>query len=159
MVVAERLFADRGFAGISLRTICSEAEISIATLLHHFESKEKLYSRVLGRIAQSMSKYIPDLRTVVDAQAVVDIADRHLDWTLAHPHYSRLIRKGQQAGALRAFDPEIFVFSFTGAIAHFCTASTTVSAFLSLDDKEQVISRYRCWLRDSTLAMLGGFAR
>jgi len=188
--VAEQLFADGGFAGTSLRAICAEAGISIATLLHHFETKEKLYSHVLGRIARSMRMrdYIPDLQMkVVDADAVADMVDRHLDWTLAFPHYSRLImrelmenpgrapharqwhmrpvigawveliRRGQQAGALPGFDAEMFVFSFTSAIAHFYAASTTVGAILSIDDKAQVLARYRAWLRDSTLATLRGF--
>jgi len=188
LAVAEQLFADAGFAGASLRAICADAGISIATLLHHFETKEKLYSHVLGRIARSMQDYIPDLQMkVVDAGAVADMVDRHLDWTLAYPHYSRLImrelmenpgrapqarqwhmrpvigawveliRRGQQAGALPAFDAEMFVFSFTGAVAHFYAASTTVGAILTIEDKAQVLTRYRAWLRDSTLAMLRGF--
>lgn len=187
--VAERLFAEGGFAGTGLRSICGEAGISIATLLHHFETKEKLYSCVLGRIAQSMQGYIPDLETaLVDANAVADMVDRHLDWTQDFPHYSQLImrelmenparaiqakhwhmrpvigrwveliRRGQQAGALADFDAEMFVFSFTGAVAHFYAASTTVGAILSIEERSEVIARYRLWLRQSTLAMLRGFS-
>jgi len=114
------------------------------------------------------------------------MVDRHLDWTLAFPHYSRLImrelmenparapqarqwhmrpvigawveliRRGQRAGALPLFDAEMFVFSFTGAVAHFYAASTTVGAILSIEDRAQVLARYRAWLRDSTLATLRG---
>jgi AcrR family transcriptional regulator len=187
--VAEKRFADGGFAGTSLRSICAEAGISIATLLHHFGTKEKLYGFVLGRIAQSMQDYIPGHEmTVVDAGAVADMVDRHLDWTQAFPHYSRLImrellenpvrapqakqwhmrtvigswvkliRHGQQTGALADFDAEMFVFSFTGAVAHFYAASITVGAILSIEERSQVIARYRVWLRASTLAMLRGFS-
>lgn len=187
--VAERLFADAGFAGTSLRSICAGAGISIATLLHHFGTKEKLYSAVLGRIAQSMQDYIPNIETAaVDAAAIADMVDRHLDWTQAFPHYSRLImrelmenperatqakqwhmrpvigswvrliRHGQQAGTLPDFDAEMFVFSFTGAVAHFNTASITVCAILAIEQQAQVIARYRAWLRTSTLATLHGFS-
>jgi AcrR family transcriptional regulator len=187
--VAEKLFADSGFAGTSLRSICAEAGISIATLLHHFGTKEKLYGLVLGRIAQSMQDYIPGHEmTVVDADAVADMVDRHLDWTQAFPHYSRLImrelmenperapqakqwhmrtvigswvkliRHGQATGALAQFDAEMFVFSFTGAIAHFYAASVTVGAILSIDERSRVIARYRLWLRESTLATLRGLS-
>jgi len=189
LLAAEQLFADSGFAGTSLRTICAQAGVSIATLLHHFDSKERLYSRVLGRVAQSMQEYSPEIQVaVVDADAGADMVDRHLDWTIAHPHYSRLImrelmenparaaearhwhmrpvtsiwidliRRGQHAGALGKFDAEMFVFSFTGAIAHFYSAPTAAAAILSIAGSAEVVGRYRSWLGDGTLAMLRSYS-
>jgi len=69
----------------------------------HFDSKERLCSRALGRVAQSMQDYIPEIRmAVVDADAVADMVDRHLDWTIAHPHCSRLIMRELMANPTRA---------------------------------------------------------
>jgi AcrR family transcriptional regulator len=43
------LFAERGYAATSLRDIAEAAEISKAGVLHHFGSKEAIYSEVLDR--------------------------------------------------------------------------------------------------------------
>jgi AcrR family transcriptional regulator len=46
---AFELFAERGYTATSLRDIAEAADISKAGLLHHFGSKEALYSAVLER--------------------------------------------------------------------------------------------------------------
>ena len=47
--VAERLFAENGFAGTSLRRIIAEAEVNLAAVHYHFHSKEGLLEAVLMR--------------------------------------------------------------------------------------------------------------
>lgn len=49
MDVAERLFADHGFAATSLRQITAEAEVNLAAVNYHFKSKEALLSAVIER--------------------------------------------------------------------------------------------------------------
>lgn len=51
LVVAEALFSERGFYGVSIAAIASELGITKQALLHHFKSKEKLYGAVLARIS------------------------------------------------------------------------------------------------------------
>ncbi|MFT4569565.1 MAG: AcrR family transcriptional regulator [Hyphomicrobiaceae bacterium] len=46
---AERLFAQRGFAATSLRTIISEAGVNLAAVHYHFGSKEALIGAVFVR--------------------------------------------------------------------------------------------------------------
>src|SRR5260370_21733269 len=46
LAAAERLFADNGFDGVSLRAIAREAKVQIALIHYHFESKEGLYRAV-----------------------------------------------------------------------------------------------------------------
>jgi len=41
--VATKLFADRGFLGVSLREIMSTADVNVASAHYYFGSKEKLY--------------------------------------------------------------------------------------------------------------------
>src|SRR6185295_9673608 len=47
--VAERLFAEQGFAGTSLRSIIADAEVNLAAVHYHFRSKEALLEAVLIR--------------------------------------------------------------------------------------------------------------
>jgi AcrR family transcriptional regulator len=46
---AERLFAERGFDGTSLRAITSAAEVNLAAVNYHFRSKNDLVHEVISR--------------------------------------------------------------------------------------------------------------
>src|SRR5215471_5496920 len=46
---AERLFADHGFEGTSIRDIVDEAKVNLAAVHYHFRSKEALLEAVLTR--------------------------------------------------------------------------------------------------------------
>ena len=52
--VAERLFAEKGFAGTSLRNVIREAGVNIAAVHYHFGSKEELFIAVVRRVAQQI---------------------------------------------------------------------------------------------------------
>lgn len=54
--VAERLFAENGFAGTSLRNIIGEAEVNLSAVNYHYGSKEELFRAVVARIAKSVVK-------------------------------------------------------------------------------------------------------
>lgn len=47
---AERLFAERGFEGTSIRAVTAEAGANLAAVGYHFGSKEALFAAVLRRI-------------------------------------------------------------------------------------------------------------
>jgi len=49
---AEKLFAARGFYGVSIAAIADELGITKQALLHHFGSKEQLYGAMLARISE-----------------------------------------------------------------------------------------------------------
>jgi len=49
--VAERLFAEQGFAATSLRHIIAEAGVNLAAIHYHFGSKEELLDELVGRLA------------------------------------------------------------------------------------------------------------
>lgn len=53
---AERLFAMRGFHGVSVREITSEAGVDVALVNYHFGSKMDLYTEVLNRRSQVLNE-------------------------------------------------------------------------------------------------------
>ena len=54
--VAERMFADHGYAGSSLRSIIGEADVNLAAIHYHFKSKEALLEAVLVRRFEPLSE-------------------------------------------------------------------------------------------------------
>jgi AcrR family transcriptional regulator len=52
LIAAERLFAERGFAGTTLRNIVREANVNLAAVHYHFGSKEELFRAVVRQFAQ-----------------------------------------------------------------------------------------------------------
>ena len=49
MNVAEKLFAEKGFEGTSIREITTRAQCNLAAVNYHFGGKENLYIKVFGR--------------------------------------------------------------------------------------------------------------
>ena len=54
--IAEQLFAERGFYGVSIAAIASEVGFTKQGVLHYFNSKEKLYGASLQRISDDFQK-------------------------------------------------------------------------------------------------------
>lgn len=52
--VAERLFAERGIIGTSIRNITDQANVNVAAVNYHFDTKEKLVHTVIERRFQSL---------------------------------------------------------------------------------------------------------
>jgi len=52
---AEKLFADKGFNGTSLREITSQAEVNLAAVNYHFGSKKELIKAVMSRYMNELS--------------------------------------------------------------------------------------------------------
>ena len=66
---AERLFAEKGFAATSMRTITAEAGVNLAAVNYHFGSKETLLSEVLGRRIRPMNEVRLRLLDTIEAEA------------------------------------------------------------------------------------------
>lgn len=91
---AERLFAQRGFAGVSMRDIVSETTLkNQASLYHHFDNKRALYEAVLARGLEHILSLVPERgggETLADLEANLD---RLLDYLSEHPHLAQLIQR------------------------------------------------------------------
>jgi AcrR family transcriptional regulator len=65
--VAERVFAERGFAGASVREITDGAEANLGAINYYFRSKENLYAEVFAhRISHLREQILADFRPPAD---------------------------------------------------------------------------------------------
>jgi AcrR family transcriptional regulator len=69
---AERLFADEGFAGTSLREITSLAGVNLAAVHYHFGSKGELLRSVLSRIVEPVNRRRLELLEQAEASTAPD---------------------------------------------------------------------------------------
>ena len=99
---AERRFAERGFAGVSMREIAAEAGLkNQASLYHHFRHKRALYEAVLSRgiapivalVAESGKGGPAGERGRLELAVVEAVLDRVLDYLEEHSHLPRLIQR------------------------------------------------------------------
>ncbi len=90
---AERLFAERGFAGASLADICGEVGIAKSSLLHHFPSKKRIYAGVLARIVGDLEAMLAEAKQMdgEPAERFRHMIALHLHWTRRRPDYNQLM--------------------------------------------------------------------
>ncbi len=101
--VAEKLFAENGFDGTSVRHIASEADINVAMISYYFGSKEKLLDALLLyrtadfriQIESVLSEELSDLKKV---DAIVELIVKRIHrnrriYKIIHFEYSNLSRK------------------------------------------------------------------
>ena len=74
LAVAARLFAERGFAKVTVRDICKKARANVAAVNYHFGGKLGLYHEVLKAAIQTMQATTEAAREAGDKQP----ADRKL---------------------------------------------------------------------------------
>jgi AcrR family transcriptional regulator len=136
---ATDLFADRGFAGVSVQEIADAAGTHKTTVLYHFETKEALHEAVLaqalGRVAEIQQDFLSGPFT---RDRVAYLIDQIHAFYAEHPSLARLLqrelldRNGSEAyfklfvdpiyvpamksiqaaidaGAIRPIDPALFI--------------------------------------------------
>lgn len=95
---AERRFAERGFAGVSVREIAADAGLkNQASLYNHFRNKRALYEATLARgLDPIVAMVAAGGATPVggnDGLALDAFLDRILDYLETHPHLPRLVQR------------------------------------------------------------------
>jgi AcrR family transcriptional regulator len=87
LAIAARLFASRGFAGVTMADVGAAAGISGPALYHHFQSKESL----LGEMLVSISEHLLATAEAITAEAsdaetvVVQLVRAHVAFAVDHP--------------------------------------------------------------------------
>jgi AcrR family transcriptional regulator len=117
---AEASFAERGFAGTTLRDVASRVGIQNPSLYNHFDSKESLYAAVLERgirpVLETLSAFVE--RADRDGPATRDLAERVLALLGARPELARLLQHEMLSGGqhltdmLREWIEPVFARSF-----------------------------------------------
>ena len=64
LINAHKLFADKGFNGVSIRELARECEVNIAAINYHFTNKENLY---IETIRESLHCTNKDIQVIYDA--------------------------------------------------------------------------------------------
>lgn len=99
---AEHLFAQRGYAGTSLRAIARGAGLQEPGIYNHFESKEAVYAaviqRALGPIAEALAARITTAETLPD---FIELPSLLMDHLAARPHVAALLQRALQEDASR----------------------------------------------------------
>lgn len=93
LAVAERLFAEHGFHGSSMRDVATLAGIPLANVVYHFTKKEKLYGAVLAEIGEGLVRDFDDaLAERRDPPARLDAVVRALvAWSRKEPRQVKLL--------------------------------------------------------------------
>ena len=63
IAVATKLFAQKGFDGVSIRDICKHADVNISMISYYFGGKQELYQAIIDNLTQNLTEYV---KTFVD---------------------------------------------------------------------------------------------
>lgn len=93
--VAERLFAQRGFAATSMRNIAQGAGVNVATLYYHCGSKDELFVSIYSRVVEQMIGWIGEtFKAGGDFRFMVaEILDHVIEYLALHPSIARLLMR------------------------------------------------------------------
>jgi AcrR family transcriptional regulator len=96
MKAAERLFAERGYDGTSIRAIVAKARVNQAAINYHFEGKDGLYREVLRTAFRSMTEnqlaHAQDVKILSREAALGEFIRRQLHPLTARDETSRHMR-------------------------------------------------------------------
>jgi AcrR family transcriptional regulator len=92
--VAESLFAQRGFAGVSVREIAGQVGVNQASIYNHFPSKQALYEAVLERGFRPIRDLLADRAQDLHSRSVQDrLLEQLVDHLWHTPHLPKLIQR------------------------------------------------------------------
>ncbi len=93
---AERLFAERGYDGTSIRTIVAKAKVNQAAINYHFDGKDGLYREVLRAAFRALTDdqlaHGEEIKTMSREAALAEFVRRQLRPLTARDELSRSLR-------------------------------------------------------------------
>jgi TetR/AcrR family transcriptional regulator, regulator of cefoperazone and chloramphenicol sensitivity len=96
MKAAERLFAEGGYDGTSIRAIVAKAKVNQAAINYHFEGKDGLYREVLRvafrALTEHQLEHAEELKSMSREEALSQFVRRQLQPLLGRDEYSRHMR-------------------------------------------------------------------
>jgi AcrR family transcriptional regulator len=98
MEAAEKLFADKGFEGTSVRDIAEGAGVNLAMISYYFGSKEKLMEAMFDHRASSSILQLEEMiqdKNLSPLQKVEKLIDRYIDKLLSQQCFHRIMVREQ----------------------------------------------------------------
>jgi AcrR family transcriptional regulator len=96
MRAAERLFAESGYDGTSIRAIVAKAKVNQAAINYHFDGKDGLYREVLRVAFRALTEHqlahAEELKSLSREEALSQFVRRQLQPLLGRGEYSRHMR-------------------------------------------------------------------
>src|ERR1700760_4279929 len=93
---AERLFAERGYDGTSIRAIVAKARVNQAAINYHFDGKDGLYREVLRVTFRAMPeqrlKHADEMKEMPREAPLAEFVRRQLRPLLGRDEFSRHMR-------------------------------------------------------------------
>jgi AcrR family transcriptional regulator len=93
---SERLFAERGYDGTSIRAIVGKARVNQAAINYHFDGKDGLYREVLHAAFQALTEdqlaHGDEMKTMSREAALAEFVKRQLRPLTARDELSRYLR-------------------------------------------------------------------
>ena len=93
---AERLFAERGYDGTSIRAIVARARVNQAAINYHFDGKDGLYREVLRTAFRAMTEdqlaHAEETKAMSREEALQAFIRRQLHPLMGRDEYSRYMR-------------------------------------------------------------------
>lgn len=90
---ATRLFAEKGYDGLTMGELASRVGLRKASLFHHFPTKDALYERVLGVLVEAVQRVV--FSALASEGSMLERLDTLTDALTAalgaHPHAARLL--------------------------------------------------------------------
>lgn len=90
--IAEKRFAERGYAAVSIREIAEKARVNAAMIHYYFGNKESLLKAVLERALRPLAAAIETLQNTPDVSPG-DVYETLLDTIASHPHLPYLVMR------------------------------------------------------------------
>ena len=72
--VAHKLFAEKGYAGVSIREIASRCDVNVAAINYHFSNKEKLYVETMRSSILNTQQRIETIYNELHEPSVEELA-------------------------------------------------------------------------------------
>jgi AcrR family transcriptional regulator len=93
---AERLFAERGYDGTSIRAIVAKARVNQAAINYHFDGKDGLYREVLRTAFRAMTEdqltHAVEIKAMSREAALREFIRRQLHPLMARDEFARHMR-------------------------------------------------------------------
>lgn len=111
IISTERLFAEKGYEGTSVRDIAQDAGVNVAMISYYFGSKEKLLEAIYAyRISLSkvqLETLLQD-KELTPTQKIERLIDNYVEKILRNPHFHRINLHSKQALEMKAIAGMIY---------------------------------------------------